>query len=304
MLPASAKITCPSCEHFGAEGFSPYSRLWNVVRCNSCGHAFVPETDGETNTHFEESGYLAWREGLSKMLRDQAARRAKLVLSKVDKQGGKVLELGCSTGEVLSVLAREGWDAYGVDLSERAIEAGRRRYPEIHLEVGTEELFLSLSTRPRFDLITAFHVVEHVRDVDRLVRNCRELLAPGGYLAFFVPNWKSWSRVVFRDCWPDFMPEHIHLFCEASMARLLQRHAFRVVYASTKGKSWPWLGGMARAIKGVRPPTSPSQPHVMPGALKMKVLQVGDVVLSPFFLLEKLLHGGNELQVIAKDASS
>jgi 2-polyprenyl-3-methyl-5-hydroxy-6-metoxy-1,4-benzoquinol methylase len=282
-----------------------------VVRCSRCRHVFLPDgflpeggTRGEgDNTHFEEAEYLAWREESESLLRRVARRRARLVLSKVERKSGVVLELGCSTGEMLDAMAREGWEAYGVDLSERAVAAARRKYPDIHVSVGTEAALLEDSSTRRFDIIMAFHVLEHIRDVGQVLRNCERLIAPGGYLVLFVPNWESWSRFVFRDSWPDFMPEHIHLFSRASMTTLLERHSFKIVYAGTAGNSWAWLGGALRLLRGARALSSrgaAGRGRRMPGAFKMRVLKVGDALLSPWFLFEKLLGGGNELQVIAQ----
>lgn len=298
-------VSCPSCKTEYTDDLPLVSKRWNVYQCPKCRHAFVVEADApaeDTNAHFEAGDYVGWREKFALQLQMQARKRCDFVLGHVHMDQGNVLELGCSTGEILNEMASRGWTCHGVDLSELAIDALRGSYPAMGASVGTEAALLP-SYEGKFDLVMGFHVFEHIVQIDEAIDNCRRLCKPSGYLVIFVPNWDSWSRRVFGDCWPDFFPEHVQFFSRESIATLLRRHSFEVEQVSTSATSWSWLGAMLRKLKGTSAQASGDRQPVarqMPGSAKMKIIKVGDVCLSPLLQLEKLMLGGNELRVIAR----
>lgn len=307
-MPDVCHPTCPACSAVPETEPVLRSRRWDVVECPACGHVFAGGMRGEcssANVHFEETDYLSWRDRFARELRSRAARRARFILSTTGAGPGKILELGCSTGELLSEFARRGWDACGVDLSAGAIEAARRRDPEINVFHGTQARFLEGDDPRTFDLIAACHVIEHVADLDEFVGDCRQLCAPGGFLVLFVPNWGSWARKLLGDCWPDFMPEHVQYFNPASARAMLERHGFTIRHIRTAGSSWPWLGGLARRLKGLRNDAAigKAAPRAVPGGGRMRILKVGDVLMSPVFLLERAFSGGNELIIFARSSA-
>ena len=199
-------------------------------------------------------------------------------------------------------MASRGWEAHGADLSSQAVQAARQSYPNIRAMVGTEDDVLKDTGPAAFDLILAFHVLEHIPDLDRALEKWHQLCVPGGWLVVFVPNGDSWSRAVLGDSWPDYMPEHLHFFCRESLSRLLERHSFAVAHMSTGATSWQWVGGVRRMLTGGSAAASQNgtyAPRSMPGKLRMRALQLSDVALFPLLLCERAFGGGSELQLIA-----
>jgi SAM-dependent methyltransferase len=196
-----------------------------------------------------------------------------------------------------------GWECHGIDASTQAIDTARRNFQRINVSVG-KGIELPDPTM-RFDLVMAFHVLEHVGDVNHLLAECCKLLVPGGHLVFFVPNWNSWSRRVLGDYWPDFMPEHIHYFSEKSIGALLQRHCCDISYWETGSSSWSWLAGVNRLLHGRESTRSRLDPtsREMPGKAKMRLLDIADTLLRPLFFLETRRGCGNELRIIARRRS-
>ena len=100
----------------------------------------------------------------------------------------RALDLGCGRGEWLEVLEEDGFDASGVDLDEEMLGACRER----GLKASKADLLKTLPTLPSesVELISAFHVVEHIRfdDVRLLVREALRILKPGGLLILETPN--------------------------------------------------------------------------------------------------------------------
>jgi SAM-dependent methyltransferase len=135
-----------------------------------------------------------------------------------DLPPGRVLDVGCGSGDLLEHFAKRGWDAYGIDPSRAAVDAAARRGAKVHH--GT------LRDQPWpdefFDLITFQHSLEHITDPLDALHRSRGLLAPGGLLAVEVPNWSCWQRrLLFRNLWFGLdLPRHRQHFSPTALDRL------------------------------------------------------------------------------------
>ncbi|HUB76666.1 MAG TPA: class I SAM-dependent methyltransferase [Solirubrobacteraceae bacterium] len=128
---------------------------------------------------------------------------------------GRVLDIGCGVGELLSRYAELGWRPCGVEPEQRAAELARRRGADVH--TGT------LDDQPwepgSFDLVVFSHSLEHIPDPLAALRTARDLLAPGGAIAIHAPNWACWQRRVFRGRWFHLdLPRHRQHFSPRSLA--------------------------------------------------------------------------------------
>src|SRR5215831_9247945 len=128
--------------------------------------------------------YSDWwsRTGLANSM--QAARCASIIedLASLELDRPRILDMGCGTGWLTSILSEFG-EAVGVDL---APEAARKRHPHIQF-VGAD----ITNWRPeldRFDVVVSQEVIEHVHDQVGLVGLVHRLLRPGGYLILTTPN--------------------------------------------------------------------------------------------------------------------
>lgn len=113
------------------------------------------------------------------------ARRFYAKLIKRYRSSGKLLEIGCGLGHVLARL-EDRFETHGIDVSAYAIEQARRNTPRSALRVATAEEIESLPGP--FDVIAAFHVVEHLQDPGAVLRTCAQMTAPGGLLVIATPN--------------------------------------------------------------------------------------------------------------------
>jgi SAM-dependent methyltransferase len=161
-VPIAPPRTCPACSS-DRLGSAPIARFRG---CVDCGHVWAPPTEVD-NTMFEAEDYVEWRTASGAQQRRQAriaADRLRWVEGSLPASG-RSLELGCSTGEVVQALAERSWEAYGVDLSAAAVAAGAARHPRARLAVGTGPTDAGFPA-DGYDLLCAFHVVEHLPDLD------------------------------------------------------------------------------------------------------------------------------------------
>lgn len=123
---------------------------------------------------------------------------------------GRVLEIGCGMGHLLTWLA-DRYEVYGSDINAWALEQARQNVPQgKFMLLSAEDLgeFQDAS----FQILVAKHVVEHLRDPERAVAEMSRVLAPGGMLLLATPNLDSPMRAIKKQNWIGYKdPTHISL---------------------------------------------------------------------------------------------
>lgn len=222
---------CPACGHdvwrphlVTAEMFTgdPYT----IARCDGCGLARTAEdgrpSSADSYMYSGESdagkrfGAMQW---LLRLFRSARARRFST------QHAGRALDVGCGDGTFLEALAGKGWEVYGTELTSSIAATARERLGD-RLRVGNLEEAGLASTS--FDLITFWHVLEHLDAPDRALVEARRLLKPDGQIVVAVPNIDSWQARVFKEDWLHLdVPRHRWHFSPRTLAALAGRCGFR-----------------------------------------------------------------------------
>jgi SAM-dependent methyltransferase len=172
------------------------------------------------------------------------------VLRLVPDTARRILDLGCGAGDNAARLRRPDREIVGVTLSESEAELAGEHCSRVL--VANLEQGLPLADKT-FDAVVCSHVLEHICFPDRLLRDIRQALAPGGKLIVALPNlltYKNRVRLVlgrFEYESAGIMDDtHFRWYTFASAQRLLRRHGFAVEFAGAQGAFplWPvrrWL---------------------------------------------------------------
>ncbi|WP_452602973.1 class I SAM-dependent methyltransferase [Pontimicrobium sp. MEBiC06410] len=137
-----------------------------------------------------------------------------------------LLDIGCGTGAFLKVAKDNGWSIYGVepDQDARAIAnsiTGNTIY-------NTNQL--SKFEDHTFDVITLWHVLEHLPNLKEQVSRFKRLLKPEGTLVIAVPNYKSYDASYYKNFWAAYdVPRHLWHFSQTAIKRLFQKENMKVV---------------------------------------------------------------------------
>lgn len=155
---------------------------------------------------------------LSRLQRERRIRKY------VDK--GKVLDIGCGRGLFLDVMRRHGWTVKGVEFDRESAANASSAYG---IDVIPASGMGSELPEGHFEVVTMYHVLEHVYDPVGTIRECARVLRKGGLLVVSVPNVLSLQAAFGRRDWFHLDPPyHMHHFSESGMKVLLKNHSFEV----------------------------------------------------------------------------
>jgi SAM-dependent methyltransferase len=139
---------------------------------------------------------------------------------------GSLLDIGSGTGAFANEMRKAAWEVTGLEPVEEAREAAWKNH-EIRLEPAEK-----INTLPgsAFDVITLWHVLEHVHDLHVYLDRLRDMLKENGKMFIAVPNYTSLDAGVYKEYWAAYdVPRHLYHFSPGSMKRLLERHGFRLL---------------------------------------------------------------------------
>lgn len=168
---------------------------------------YISHTDGK-RTLFEKMYHFIKR----KAIRD----KVKLINS-YQPVKGRILDIGAGTGDFLLECKNQNWDILGIEPNDKAkgIALGKG------IKFGdTIEKLESNS----FDVITMWHVLEHVPDVEHQVAELKRLLKPSGTIIIAVPNFKSYDANHYREFWAAYdVPRHLWHFSKTAIEKLFDK---------------------------------------------------------------------------------
>lgn len=132
-------------------------------------------------------------------------------------QKGKLLDIGAGTGDFLLTAKNDGWETIGVEPSDRAKNIAKEKGISFVEEISTLE-------NHSLDVITMWHVLEHVPDLEHQIQELKRLLKPTGTLIIAVPNYKSFDANHYQTFWAAYdVPIHFWHFSKKSIQVLFER---------------------------------------------------------------------------------
>lgn len=154
------------------------------------------------------------------------------VISYLHGRTGKVLDIGCGTGNFLSWAKRNDWDVHGIDFDGNAVRAAKEVFDLPHVEQCSLKEYCEKYPEyaGTFDLVTFFDVFEHIDDHNEFAQRVYSLLRDGGFAAMSMPYRKG-SRFIQNK---DLPPRHLTRWDRGSLSDFWERHGFRVVYLKRK----------------------------------------------------------------------
>jgi len=144
------------------------------------------------------------------------------LINSLQSNKGRILDIGAGTGDFLSVAKNDGWQTIGVEPSERAKSIAINK--GISFVEETSEL-----ENHSFDVISMWHVLEHVPDLDKQIKELKRLLKPTGTLIIAVPNFKSFDANHYGKFWAAYdVPIHFWHFSKTAIKLLFEKEEMKL----------------------------------------------------------------------------
>lgn len=232
------RTPCPLCESVKTEKTSVVHVVgdteYSLNACSQCTVQFWTPFVNPGATWYESDERYSDR-NQDPILTPNEKHRG--VVAYFGDKAGRVLDVGCGTGNFLVHAESKGWEGWGIDFDADAIASGTSALGLTRLSVANVQEFSAAHQGLLFDLITFFDVIEHLDDHTSFMQEVRELLTEKGHVALSVP---------YRHCWRwliphDLPPRHLTRWDEVSMTRFLERHGFTVTYAKRLPVSFYYL---------------------------------------------------------------
>jgi 2-polyprenyl-3-methyl-5-hydroxy-6-metoxy-1,4-benzoquinol methylase len=231
---------CPVC---GNSHFSPFlvckdylvsQQEFAIQQCETCGFRLTNPrpNDDSIGAYYKSEDYVSHNDeskGLINtayhIVRNYTLRSKVKLINKLNGGEGRILDVGCGTGAFLESCKTAGWEVVGMepDLDARTI-AQKKLQAEIKPNLS------ALSRAKPFDIISLWHVLEHIPDLNEVIPQLHKLLADKGTLLIAVPNSDSYDATNFKQYWAAYdVPRHLHHFTPSTIRPLFQKHGFKLV---------------------------------------------------------------------------
>ncbi len=236
---ALAARSCPVCGalksrllHTQTFEQLPGARLldgYDVVVCEQCGAGFANHIPPQSifDAYYRDLSKYEYEYRASQATRYEDRRfreAARTIIPHIVSSGSRILEIGCATGHLLSVLKEQGYaNVHGVDPSPGCAKAAGGLYG-IHAQACT--IFDIPRPEQPFDIVLLLGVMEHIRDLDRAIEAIRALLSPAGRVYIAVPDAAHFDRNQDGP-FQEFSLEHLNFFSATSLTNLMRTRGFK-----------------------------------------------------------------------------
>lgn len=232
--------TCPWC---GNPSEKTYLRvkdhflsqeMFDIIECEHCGLLFTTPRPEPTviGKYYQSENYFSHQEnknGLVPRLYEfvksfNIKNKVNMAIGGLPK--GKLLDIGCGVGDFLVQVKQQGWEVIGLEPSDDAKNIAEKRLGFRPLAPNDSSILSDAS----FDVITLWHVLEHVDDLKTQTSEITRILKPGGRLLIALPNYQSFDCQYFKEYWAAWdVPRHLNHFSKDTLQKMMISLGFRPV---------------------------------------------------------------------------
>lgn len=259
---------CPVCNNKLFDNYmictdhSVSGESFALVKCQECNLVFTNPRPEEANlvNYYKSDQYISHTDKgnsfiniIYKLVRQYTLNKKVSLIESYSKEKGTMLDYGCGTGDFVKKARDKNWQAFGY---EPDIDARR-----IAQQKNTTAILERLKDAPDdIDVITAWHVIEHVSDLKSTLRSLVKKLRSGGYLVIAVPNHLSFDSKFYKEYWAAYdVPRHLYHFDVKSISYLIKKLNLKLVdklpmvfdsyYVSMLSEKYKGKSNLMNAIK-------------------------------------------------------
>ncbi len=237
---ARTDFICPLCGYndcrnvFTCTDYFVSDKKFNIVSCNNCGLRITQNNlnESELDTYYHSVNYISHsntRKGATNRIYHIARKwmlkkKRKWIEKHISGSEKNLLDVGCGTGYFAAYMQKHGWSVLGVEKNDAT-----RAFISKKFEFKVESSVRDIDKNSQFNVITLWHVLEHLSDLNNAMQPFSRLLTRQGTLFIAVPNYTSVDAAKYRNHWVAYdVPRHLWHFAPAQMQRLAEKHGFQV----------------------------------------------------------------------------
>lgn len=228
---------CPVC---AAEQFIEYAHIkdffltqevFKVDQCNVCGLLLTnpfPE-NSEISKYYDSTEYFSHPDKKKSIIGwvyewvKKRNIRYKFKLATSGILAGNVLDIGCGSGDFLFYAKSKFWNVSGIEPNDKARAFSQKKTESL---IYHPEKINSIADSS-FDVITMWHVLEHVEELNEQCKQIKRLIKPGGRIVIALPNIGSEDAKRYGNYWAGFdVPRHLYHFGFDQIRMLMNNHGF------------------------------------------------------------------------------
>ena len=232
--------SCPIClssdlqKKFNCTDHSTSKEKFTIVSCETCDFKFTNPRpkDKSLGSYYKSDKYISHtnnKKGLFNWMYHTVRKYSittKLNLLKKISKNKNHLDIGCGTGEFLNACKNSGFKTEGIEPSKLAREQAINNY---NLSV-THNTELDQFKSSQFDTISMWHVLEHIPELNKTIREFNRILNKNGKVIIAVPNHNSWDAKYYKEYWAGWdTPIHLWHFSKLSIEKLFKIHDFKLI---------------------------------------------------------------------------
>ena len=189
----------------------------------------------ELPAYYESDAYISHTDSkksvldkLYQVVKKHTLKKKLELINSFKTKNKNILDVGCGTGDFLMICKNNGWTVEGVEPSNNAkiiIDTKFKNDENSKFYSDLNELHVS-----KYDVITLWHVLEHIPNLPEYISKLNSLLTPNGVLVIAVPNYKSYDAKYYKQFWAAYdVPRHLWHFSKKSIQLLFSKEEMRVV---------------------------------------------------------------------------
>lgn len=231
---------CPICNNsefnkfLDTQDYFLSNEKFTIEQCSACGFKLTnprPVID-DLGKYYDSNEYISHSNAdkglvnkIYQAIRSFALKGKEKLIIQYTKSG-QILDIGCGTGEFLNTMQQLDFFATGIEPNDVARNQAKKNFG---LAVYDETEITDLPKR-RFDVITMWHVLEHVYNLDERISQIKELIADNGVLIVALPNPSSWDAKHYKKYWAAYdCPRHLYHFDQQAVKKLFSNYEFEIV---------------------------------------------------------------------------
>lgn len=233
---------CPVCGSpdiknvLSVKDYTVSNKTFVIAECNSCSLRFTQDVPDAASIapYYKSENYISHTntsKGLINRLYQSVRKRTlkqkrRLIERASGIKKGRLLDVGSGTGAFANEMQQAGWQVTGLEPDADARAVGKQSYNIDLADIGQ---FYQLR-ESSYDIITMWHVLEHVHDLQGYIAKLKLLLTENGKLFIAVPNYTSKDAAAYKEQWAAYdVPRHLYHFSPRSMQVLMEKHGLRIL---------------------------------------------------------------------------